>query len=90
MTTRIKRNNTVQKVWTWFEWNQCQNCKKEFRREHGYSSYVTPPRNSIINTRYLCSNCGSSLENANRMFENMRVNFRNFKPKTVVPPKRKY
>lgn len=90
MVTRIKPNRLVQKVWTWVKWNPCQNCKKEFRREHGYSSYVTPGRNSIIDTKYLCKTCGSSLENANRMFENMRSDFRNYKPKTVVPPKRKY
>lgn len=90
MATRIKRTNTVQKVWTWFKWNQCQSCKKEFRRESGYSSYVAPPRNNRIDTRYLCKTCGASFEKADKMFEKMRTDFRSSRVMPPPSPPRKF
>ncbi len=92
MTTRNKKTNLVQQVFTWFKWNQCCNCKKEFRREHGYSSYIKPPRNSIVDTRYLCKTCGSSFEHADILFRKMRRDFMEAAaclPKPPPPPPKK-
>ncbi len=89
MTTRTKLSRTVQKVWTLFKWNQCCNCNKEFRREPGYSSYITPPRNSVVDTRYLCKTCGGDLEQADIFFKKLRLDFIKYKSKTTVSPKRK-
>ncbi len=90
MVTRIKDKKISQSVFTWFEWLPCHKCKQEFRREHGYQSFIVPKSNNHVSKVYLCKKCGSSKEYADIYFEQKRKEFKEFRPNNlpVVPPKK--
>jgi hypothetical protein len=80
MVTRIKDKKISQSIYTWFEWNTCHKCFKEFRREHGYKSFIVPKSNNNIRNVYLCETCGISKEHADIYFMQKRKEFRESRP----------
>lgn len=57
----------ISRIWTFFEWNLCDSCRLEFRRETGFKYIKCTVRSSnrnYINVIHLCSNCAPDLHTA--------------------------
>ncbi len=62
-------------LWPLWEWNFCVKCKKEFRREKGYSVFTQIGGNVLRGERIVCGSCaGSPAEAADICLQHIRDN----------------
>jgi len=89
MVTRMKDSKVSERIFTWFTWNTCHKCCKEFRREYGYKSFILPKSNNRIIDVYLCKACGASKEHADLYFLRKRKEFVDYRPPAPIAPPKK-
>jgi len=54
---------TAKKIWPWFLWKVCCNCRREFRREPGWMVQIHGRRLGIwgvLNELHYCTQCVST------------------------------
>jgi len=73
----VKEYKYLYSHYSLFSWNQCSECKKDFRREKMWKVLTGPWIGSKGVERFLCMRCAPTIEEANKFFTN----------KEFLPPK---
>jgi hypothetical protein len=55
-------------IYTFFEWNLCMQCNKEFRREKGWKKNTGTYYGGKGREKYICSGCAGTEEAAEALF----------------------
>ena len=66
MQREHKKNykNGISTHFSLFKWEQCCNCKKDFRREKGFKFVVGPVYRGIGKPYFICSKCAPTFKKA--------------------------
>ena len=59
----------ITKIWPIFFWRLCWECKREFRRTHGWDRIVGPYFGGTGNLYFVCSDCAPDRIQAAAVFE---------------------